>query len=316
MEVWIEEQKPEVISTTNVVLALVLHAAFFIAVFAFAKFHFKPKETVIPIDLTVVVNENLDGVDDEPPPLNDPPPPEPTPPKPVEPTPPPPPPPPPPHDTKVDAVEQIKEKPKEPEKKKPEKPKEALEERMKRMRESAKAAEKKPEPKEPEKKPEPPKKTKEELLKERMEEMRKNAKTVKIKVPNAPSGNGRTERQTRTPEEIAKLLGQGYKPGATTQIATSEMQFCISRIQQAIDARWREVMPRIGTEGTVVILVRVNQQGRLVNCRLKESCGDRTSDAAAMTVVKTVPAIAGLDREFIKKYSKEDLSIRYKVVER
>ena len=55
---------------------------------------------------------------------------------------------------------------------------------------------------------------------------------------------------------------------------------------------------------------------RLVNCRLKESCGDRTSDAAAMTVVKTVPAIPGLDREFIKKYSKEDLAIRYKVVER
>ncbi len=315
MEVLIEERKPEVISTTNIVLALLLHLAFFVAVFAFAKFHFKPKETIIPIDLTVVVNENLDGVDDEPPPLNDPPPPEPTPPKPVEPTPPQPPPPPPPKETKVDAVEQIKEKPKEPEKK-PEPPKETVEERLKRMRESAKVTEKKPEPKVEEKKPEPPKKTKEELLKERMDQMRKNAKTVKIKVPDAPSGNGRTERQTRTPEEIAKLLGQGYKPGTTTQIATSAMQFCISRIQQAIDARWREVMPRIGAEGTVVILVRVNQQGRLVNCRLKESCGDRTSDTAAMTVVKTVPAISGLDREFIKKYSKEDLAIRYKVVER
>jgi hypothetical protein len=30
MEVWIEEQKPEVISTTNIVLALVLHLAFFL----------------------------------------------------------------------------------------------------------------------------------------------------------------------------------------------------------------------------------------------------------------------------------------------
>ena len=139
---------------------------------------------------------------------------------------------------------------------------------------------------------------------------------VKIKVPDAQSGNGRTERQPRTPEEIAKLLNKGYKPGSTTQIASSEMQFCISRIQQAIDARWREVMPRIGAEGTVVILARVNAQGRLVNCRLKDSCGDRTSDAAAMTVVKTVPAISGLDREFLKKYAKEDLAIRYKVRER
>ncbi len=315
MEVWLEEKKPEVISTTNVVLALVLHALFFAAVFTFAKFHFKPKETVIPIDLTLVVNENLDGVDNEPPPVNDPPPPEPTPPKPPEPTPPTPPPPPTPVETKVDAV--VKEPEKEPPEKKPEPPKETLEERIKRMRESVKAPEKKEEPKKvEEKKPEPPKKTKEELLKERIDQMRKNAKTVKIKVPDAPSGNGRTERQPRTPEEIAKLLNKGYKPGSTTQIASSEMQYCISRIQQAIDARWREVMPRIGAEGTVVILARVNAQGRLVNCRLKDSCGDRTSDAAALTVVKTVPAISGLDREFLKKYAKEDLAIRYKVRER
>jgi len=310
MEVWIEERRPEVISATNIALALALHAAFFIAVFAFAKFHFKPKETVIPIDLTVVVNENLDGVDDEPPPLNDPPPPEPTPPKPAD------PPPPPPRDVKVDAVEVVKEKPKPPEKKPPEKPKETLEERVRRMRESVKAPEKKPEPKVEEKKPDPPKKTKEELLKERIDQMRKNAKAVKVKVKDAPSGNGRTDRKTLTDKQIQDLLNKGYKPGSKTQLATSEMQFCISRIQQAIDARWREVMPRIGAEGTVVILVRVNQQGRLVNCRLRDSCGDRTSDAAAMTVVKTVPAISGLDREFVKKYSKEDLAIRYKVVER
>ncbi len=313
MEVWLEEKKPEVMSTTNVVLALVLHALFFAAVFTFAKFHFKPKETVIPIDLTLVVNENLDGVDNEPPPVNDPPPPEPTPPKPPEPTPPTPPPPPPPVETKVDAV--VKEPEKKPPEKKPEPPKETLEERIKRMRESVKAPEKKEEPKKvEEKKPEPPKKTKEELLKERLDQMRKNAKTVKIKVPDAPSGNGKTDRKPpMTDKQIQDYLNKGYKPGSTTQIASSEMQYCISRIQQAIDARWREVMPRIGAEGTVVILVRVNAQGRLVNCRLRDSCGDRTSDTAALTVVKTVPAISGLDREFLKKYAKEDLAIRYKV---
>ena len=315
MEVWLEEKKPEVMSTTNVVLALVLHALFFAAVFTFAKFHFKPTETVIPIDLTLVVTENLDGVDNEPPPLNDPPPPEPTPPKPPEPTPPTPPPPPPPVETKVDAVVKEPEK-KKPEEKKPEPPKETREERLRRIRESVKAPEKKEDPKKPEeKKPEPPKK---ETREERMKRMKESAtiSKVKIKVPDAQSGNGRTERQPRTPEEIAKLLDKGYKPSSTTQIASSQMQYCISRIQQAIDARWREVMPRIGAEGTVVILARVNAQGRLVNCRLKDSCGDRTSDAAALTVVKTVPAISGLDREFLKKYAKEDLAIRYKVRER
>ena len=314
MEVWLEEKKPEVMSTTNVVLALVLHALFFAAVFTFAKFHFKPKETVIPIDLTLVVNENLDGVDNEPPPVNDPPPPEPTPPKPVEPTPPTPPPPPP-VETKVDAV--VKEPEKKPPEKKPEPPKETLEERIKRMRESVKAPEKKEEPKKvEEKKPEPPKKTKEELLKERLDQMRKNAKTVNIKVPDVRSGNGKTAKKTLTDKEIRDYLNKGYKPGSTTQIAESEMQLCISKITQAIDRRWRELMPRIGAEGTVVILVRVNSQGRLVNCRLRSSCGDRTSDTAALTVVKTVPAIPGLDREFIKKFSKEDLPIHYKVVAR
>jgi TonB family protein len=216
----------------------------------------------------------------------------------------------------VDAV--VKEPEKKPPEKKPEPPKETLEERIKRMRESVKAPEKKEEPKKvEEKKPEPPKKTKEELLKERMDKMVKTAKTVNIKVPDVRSGNGKTDRKPpMTDKQIQDYLNKGYKPGSTTQIASSEMQYCISRIQQAIDARWREVMPRIGAEGTVVILARVNAQGRLVNCRLKDSCGDRTSDAAALTVVKTVPAISGLDREFLKKYAKEDLAIRYKVRER
>lgn len=300
MEVWIDEKRPNVMSTANVVLALVIHVACFLGFFLFARLHFKQKETVIPIDLTVVVNENLDGNEDEPPPLDDPPPKPPDPPKPVT-----PPPPPPKVDTKVDAVV------KEPEKKKPEKPKETLEERLKRMRESVKAKE--PEKKPEEKKPEPPKKTKEELLKERMEQMRNSAKTVKIKVPDKPSGNGRTAKQTMTEDQIRKLLSQGYTPGKTTQLATSTMQLCLSRIQMAINARWAQVNPRIGAEGYVLIAVRFNSAGQMVNCRLSESCGDKTSDSAALTVVRTVGPIAGLDKEFVREFGKQDLIIRYKV---
>ena len=296
MEVWIDEKRPDVMSTANVVLALVIHIVCFLGFFLFARLHFKQKETVIPIDLTVVVNENLDGNEDEPPPLDDPPPKPPEPPKVVT-----PPPPSPKVDTKVDAV--VKE---------PEKPKETLEERLKRMRESVKD---KPEPPKKEE-PKKPEKTKEELLKERMEKMRNSAKTVKIKVPDAPSGNGRTERQTRTPEEIAKLLGQGYKPGKTTQIATSTMQLCLSKIQMAINARWSQVNPRIGDEGYVLIAVRFNSAGQMVNCRLSESCGDKTSDSAALTVVRSVGPIAGLDKEFLREFGKQDLVIRYKVVAR
>ena len=300
MEVWIDEKRPDVMSTANVVLALVIHVACFLGFFLFARLHFKQKETVIPIDLTVVVNENLDGNENEPPPLDDPPPKPPEPPKVVT-----PPPPPPKVDTKVDAVVKEPEKPKP-----PEKPKETLEERMKRMRESVK-------PKEPEKpkkeEPKKPEKTKEELLKERMEQMVKSAKTVKIKVPDKPSGNGRTERQTMTEAQIRKLLSDGYVPSSKTQLATSTMQLCLSRIQMAINARWAQVNPRIGAEGYVLIAVRFNASGQMVNCRLSESCGDKTSDSAALTVVRSVAPIAGLDKEFLREFGKQDLIIRYKV---
>ena len=117
-------------------------------------------------------------------------------------------------------------------------------------------------------------------------------------------------------EEIAKLLGQGYKPGKTTQIATSTMQLCLSKIQMAINARWSQVNPRIGAEGYVLIAVRFNSAGQMVNCRLSESCGDKTSDSAALTVVRSVGPIAGLDKEFLREFGKQDLVIRYKVVAR
>ena len=296
MEVWIDEKRPDVMSTANVVFALVIHLVCFLGFFIFARLHFKQKETVIPIDLTVVVNENLDGNDDEPPPLDDPPPKPPEPPKVVT-----PPPPPPKVDTKVDAVVKEKEKPKKPEKKPPEKKPEAKKEEPK-----------KPEPPKKEE-PKKPEKTKEELLKERMERMRNSAKTVKIKVPDKPSGNGRTERQTMTEAQIRKLLSDGYVPSSKTQVATSTMQLCLSKIQMAINARWSKVNPRIGAEGYVLIAVRFNASGQMVNCRLSESCGDKTSDSAALTVVRSVGPIAGLDKEFLREFGKQDLVIRYKV---
>lgn len=120
----IEEQemkKPDVLGARSFGLALALHIVAFLLLYLFAMLHLKPRETVIPIDLTVVVNENLDGEENEPPPLNNPP----EPPK-VEPPKPTPPPEPPKVEEKVEAVEQIVEKPKPKPKENPkeEKPKE------------------------------------------------------------------------------------------------------------------------------------------------------------------------------------------------
>ena len=146
--------------------------------------------------------------------------------------------------------------------------------------------------------------------------MVKSAKTVKIKVPDRPSGTGRTERQTMSEAQIRKLLSDGYVPSSKTQVATSTMQLCLSKIQMAINARWSQVNPRIGAEGYVLIAVRFNSAGQMVNCRLSESCGDKTSDSAALTVVRSVGPIAGLDKEFLREFGKQDLVIRYKVVAR
>ena len=90
MEVWraevIEGRRPNVSGGGNIAVALVIHVAAFLGLYLFAAFHglFDKPEEVIPIDMTVVVNENLDGKENEPPPLQkpDPPKPKPKPPKP------------------------------------------------------------------------------------------------------------------------------------------------------------------------------------------------------------------------------------------
>ena len=98
-----EKKRPEVLSTKTLIVALLIHMAFFSAFWIFSIVNFKPKEVVIPIDLTVVVNENLDGKENEPPPLEESepePPPEPKPEVKVE---------PPPKVENVEAVEVVKE---------------------------------------------------------------------------------------------------------------------------------------------------------------------------------------------------------------
>ena len=75
------EQRPSVVSTATCVVALALHVAFFLALWMLGQLDFTERLAVIPIDLTVILQENLDGVEDEPPPETppepDPPPPEP-----------------------------------------------------------------------------------------------------------------------------------------------------------------------------------------------------------------------------------------------
>jgi outer membrane biosynthesis protein TonB len=286
-----EQKRPEVLGARTVGIALAIHAAFFLFFYLLALFCIKKPEVIIPIDLTVVVNENLDGDENEPPPLDDAPPP---PPKPA------PPPEPPPElpkaEEKIEAVEQIVEK--KPERKKPE--------------------EKKPEKKkDPEKKKEPekPVKTAEELRRERIERMRESArvvqKPVKIKVENAPSGNGRTERQTLSEAEIRRLLNQGYRPGTKTQLAASEEQRCLSLIKAAFYAKWTNRPAWNDTLRKMHLEVRFGAGGRVMGYRLVQSSGNAQADATVKQAAAMVPVVYGLSADFLAKF--KTVTIRFEV---
>lgn len=301
MEVWraevIEGRRPEVLSRSNLVAAFVIHIVAFAVCWIVAAVQglFTPKETIVPIDLTVVVNENLDGNETEPPPLQDPPPPPPPQPRPR----------PRPQPSKVEppkALEQIvtnvvkQVEKKDPPKKDPSK--------------------KDPPKKEEPKKEEPPKKTKAELERERIARMRNravtNKKPVTIKV-DAPSGNGRTERQTRSEAEIRNLLNNGYVPGTRTQLATSEQQRCISLIKAAIEAKWNALSPKVGQGGTVVLRFSLSSNGGLINVVVSRGSGDPQADLAARQVASQVTHVAGLSPEFIAAARKEGCLLNYTV---
>ena len=293
MEVWrpevLEGRRPDVISGRNILAALALHLLVFAVFWIFAVLHglFKPKETVIPIDLTIVVNENLDGNEEDPPPL-------------ANPEPPPPPP-------------QPKPKPK-PDEKKPDPPK-ALEQIVTNVVKKVDKKDEKPKVIEPPK-DEPPKKTAKELREERIRRMReaavKNTKPVTIEV-KAPSGNGKTAVQTMSEAEIRKRLGEGYAAGRENNLAASELQLGVSLVQMALNEKWDSLGPKVGASGDVLLSCRFNSSGGLVNVRIVQSCGDKMSDSAALSVARAVTHIRNLPAGFLNQFSKETLTIRYHV---
>lgn len=287
MEVLIEERRPEVLSAGNCIAALVVHALLFGALYMVGAFDFSPKETVIPIDLTVVTEENLDGNEDEPPPDRPPDPPEP--PKPPEPPPPPPPPPSEPPKP-VDAVKKVEEK--KPEKKPEEKPK---------TNEVAKVE-----------KPKEPEKPKEKTREERMREMRERAVAVKNQQPRT---NGRTERR---PPNWKELLEAGYKPGATTTVAVDEKQRCVSLIKAAFYDKWDQVGRPAWNPSLreIRLSVTFGTNGKVIGYRIVSGSGDAAADATVTRAAALVRYVSGLSQPFLDSCKKDPVVVRFKVTER
>jgi len=293
MEVWEygSEARPKVLSTANLVVALLLHLAFFLGLYVYAKFNFHQEEVITPIDLTVVVVENLDGNEDEPPPLQ-------------KPEPPPPPPPPKPEPPKP------KPKPKEPEK--PKELEQIVTNIVVKVEKKEKEEPKKEPPKKEEKKPEPPKKTKKELMEERIKAMRESAKDTKRRVEAKPQPNGRTDKKTLSDAEIAKLLNMGYKPGRSTNLAANEEQLCYSLIKEAFEAKW-DKPPWTDTLKPMVIRVWFGAGGRIVNFKLEQSSGDAKADQSIRSAATRVGSVRNLTAAFVDKYRSSGVPIRFTV---
>ena len=273
-----EVKRPKVLGARSLILALAIHLALFIFAYLFAIATRKPHEKVIPIDLTVVVQENLNGNEDEPPPLK-PPTPEQT-----KPTPPPPKPEPKPEppkikdDPKIDAVEKVVDK----------------------------------KPKEKKKSAAELKKEKEEARKKRLEEMRKKSKVVKgdKQKPAERQPNGRTGKKTLSDAEIQRLLNQGYKPGRTEQLASGEEQRCISLIRAAFYEKW-DRPPWTDTLREMHLSIQLGAGGRILGYKLIQSSGDSRADATVLQAASLVRSVRGLSNEFISQ--NKTVIVRFKV---
>lgn len=284
MEIWRvgsdTAARPKVLNGHNLSVALVLHVAFFAVFWIYSVFHglFDKKEEIVPIDLTVVVVENLNGKEDEPPPLKKPeppPPPKPEPPKPKPPKP--------------------KPKPKE-----PEKPKEL----EKIVTNIVRKVEKKET-----KKDEPPKKTAKELREERMKRIRSQTKQVNKTTVVQQQPNGRTDKR---PPNWKDLLNAGYKPGPSTNLAPNEEALGFSLVKSAFEAKW-DKPPWTDTMKPMVIRVWFGNGGKIVNYRLVSSSGDARADQSIKSAAARVIAIPALPAGFIDKYRTSGVPVRFTV---
>ncbi len=275
-----EVKRPKVLGARSLILALVIHLALFIFAYLFAIATRKPHETVIPIDLTVVIQENLDGNEDEPPPLKPPTPEPPPPPPPPKPQPPKPAPPKPIDDPKVDAV-------------------------VKTPTNVVKKVEK------PKKSAAEIKKEKEKARKERLEKMREKGKVVKgDKKPAERQPNGKTGKKTLSDAEIQRLLNQGYKPGRTEQLASSEQQRCISLIRAAFYEKW-DRPPWTDTLREMHLSIQLGSGGRILGYKLIQSSGDSRADATVLQAASLVRSVRGLSNEFISQ--NKTITVNFKV---
>jgi TonB family protein len=258
--------------------------------------YFRPKEVPIPLDFTVVLEENL--IEQNVPQPAEPqtkkaPEPEPM----VEPEPDAPPPLPLP-DPPKDAV--VIEKKKEPEKKKP-----------------------------PEKKAEkPPEKKVEKPAEKKVPEKKTFVKGKRIEAPVKPSQpkfdelykpydpSKPTSAKPLTDKmlsraEIDKALREGARPGTRNMIPEDEISRCVVLVKRAMYDAWEQ--PGTGDAGPrpALLDIRLDSTGRVVSYRIRQSSGSAFFDQTVLKAAANAAQIRGLTPAFLKQY--ETLTVEFKL---
>ncbi len=247
---------------------------------------FRPKELTIPLDFTVVLEENL--VEPNVPPEAQPqksklPEPEPEP----EPDAPPPVPLPAPPKEAV-----VVEKKKEPEKKKP----------------PEKKPEKPPEKKEPEKKPFVKGKRIETPVKPQPPKFEDLYKPYDPRKP--PSTKPLTDKMLSR-AEIDKALRDGARPGTQNQIPEDELSRCVLLVKRALYDAWEQ--PGGGDAGSrpALLDIHLDSSGRIDKYRIRQSSGSAFFDQTVLKAAANAASIRGLTAPFLKKY--ETLTVEFKL---
>ena len=236
---------------------------------------FRKKELVIPVDFTVVLEENL--VEPNVPPTPDEPEPEPA----AEPEPEPEPPKPAPLPDPPKNVVAL-EKKKEPEKKPP------------------------PEKKKPEeKKPKPFKKGRRVEAKKPLPKPKEDFTKLKP-VTSQPVTDKKLSRA-----EIDKALRDGAKQGSRNVIPEDELSRCVLLVRRALYEAWQQ--PNSGDAGSrpTLLTIRLDQTGRLVSYRIHQSSGSAYFDQTVLKAAASAAPIRGLTPAFLKLY--ETLIVEFKL---
>lgn len=279
------------VNSYSLIWSLVLHGILLLlAVVVPLLPSFRPKEIAIPLDFTVVLDENL--IEPNVPDIREPQPksaPQPEPePRHAEPAPAPPNPQPLPEPPKDAVVIKKKQTKKEPPKVKPPVPV------------------KKP----PVKKPEPFKKGK------RVEAPKTPSppKFEDIYKPYDPSKDVRTKPVTDkrlTRAEIEKALRDGARPGTRNEIPEDEIARCVLLVRRAMYEAWEQ--PGAGDAGArpALVDIRLDSSGRVVSYRIRQSSGSAFFDQTVLKAAANAQPIRGLSLAFLKKY--ETLTVEFKL---